>query len=312
MGQAVHSARCMALAEELHRALAAEGIPALLLKGPVMAQQAWVNPALRHYDDLDIRCPRLPYPVLAAILQRHGLRPELPDTNRQLARWRFGWGVAFAAEDGILVECNWRMFPPHFPWPRKLDRDRMLHAEPCRLDHGSVVGPTPGFHLLYGCLHALWHGWDRLAWLVDIAGLLVCHPESLAQARVLAGSHGFLRQVLNTGCELSDSLLGPLPSVHHLDVSTLPAQQAAFCYDAHPNRLVTVRNEQSRYMNRTERLRYTFQRCLTPGDPDFQRWRLPAGLHGMYWFLRLARIATRPVRPRPRPATGSDPSAGSR
>ncbi len=144
-------------------------------------------------------------------------------------------------------------------------------------------------------MHALWHGWDRLAWLVDIAGLLVRHPESLDQARILAGRHHFLRQALEAGCDLSDALLGPLPGLSDGDHGSMPRQQAVFCRDPPRSSFATMRKEHMRYMTPGERLRYTLRRALIPGDPDFRFCRFPAGLHGLYWFLRPVRIAAHHV-----------------
>ncbi len=288
--QALYAARCVAIAERVHTQFTQKGAPVVVIKGPILAQQAWPQPGLRNYDDVDIRCSRMPYAALATVLQKADLHPELQDAKRQAARWRFGWGVGFVGEEQVRVECNWRMFPPHYPWPRRLDPDRMQDAVPCALDHDTVMGPSPALHLLYSCLHALWHGWDRLAWVVDMAGLLVRHPDSLAQARRLAGRHGFLRQALNAGCDLSDSLLGPLPGVRDVDLG-LRSPQAVFCCAPRRNSFATRRKEHMHCMNRAERLRYTIRRVFTPGDPDFRLWRLPTGLHGMYWCLRPVRIA---------------------
>jgi len=301
-GQAQYTANCTATAESVFKQLRA-AIPSVgLIKGPALAVQAWPQPGLRNYDDLDFHCAFVRYEQLRDALAALGYEPGIPQDARNAQLWHFGWGVAFAHPQGPRIECNHRLFPPHFPWPSRLNREVQSRWQMQQLDHVAVRAPSPDVHLLYCCMHALWHGWDRLAWLVDIAGLLVRHPESLAQARTLAGRHGFLRQALKAGCELADALFGPLPGVRDADQGSMPRQQALFCCDPRRHSLSDIRKEHMRHMNRTERLRYTLRRMCTPGDPDFQYWCLPAGLHGMYWFLRPFRIAVCPSRIKHGPA----------
>ncbi len=291
-GQMQYTATCTAAAETIHARLR-DAIPAVgLIKGPALAVQAWPQPGLRQYDDLDFRCAFVPYGRLREAFSTLGYEPVIPREARNAHLWHFGWGVAFDRPGGPLVECNHRMFPPFFPWPSRVRRAVRSCWRMQTLDQVPVNIPGPELHLLIGCMHALWHGWDRIAWLVDIAGLLVRHPESLDRARTLAGRGGFSRRALEAGCGLAASLLGPLPGVRTVDPGSPSGWQALFGDDPR-SRVEAARREHLRCMDGPERLRYTIGRAFTPGDPDFRWWCLPAGLRPAYWLLRPVRIALR-------------------
>lgn len=290
-GQLLHAEKSMAAAESIYAHMS-RTIPDLgLIKGPALALQAWPQPGLRSYDDLDFRCAHVPYDRLRDAFAALGYQPGLSRHAHNAHLWHFGWGVSFVHPNGPLVECNHRLFPPHFPWPSRLGIADRSQWEMLPFDHVSVAVPCPDLHLLYCCMHALWHGWDRLAWLVDIAGLLVRHPASLDQARTRAGPHGLLRKALETGCDRAASLVGPFPGVRTAGAGVSVPPQDVSGSDLPRNRLAALRQAHLRQMNGFERLRYTMRRMLTPGDPDFHWWCLPAERHAPYWFLRPIRIA---------------------
>ncbi len=292
-GQALHTARCAAVAEQLAAAL--EGtLPNLaVIKGPVLAVQAWPQPALRHYDDLDLRCDHVDYARLHASFAAQGYRAEHADRRRNGHLWHYGWGVAFIGPDGLRIECNHRMFPPHFPWPARTDAGSPGNPwETVLLDACAVRAPAPSPHLLLACLHAVWHGWERVSWVVDIAGLLVRCPEALPGARMLAKT-GFPRRALDHACRVANGLFGPLPgfpagaSDQNEDlraaVSLLMRKDTSdgFC---------VARRLHHGLLNHRERVGYTLRRILIPGDLDFQRWPLPAAWRHAYWVLRPVRL----------------------
>ncbi|NCD23716.1 MAG: hypothetical protein EOL90_12375, partial [Spartobacteria bacterium] len=110
-GQARHSAVLTREAERVCAHLSSR-LPALnLIKGPALAAQAWAQPGLRSFDDLDLVCPRKEYPLLLAGMQQAGYVPAADDPRRMEHLWHYGWGVAFRHPEGFLVEANHRFFP---------------------------------------------------------------------------------------------------------------------------------------------------------------------------------------------------------
>jgi len=291
-GQAQHAVRCALEAERIYGHLR-QSIPGIaIVKGPALAVQAWPQPGLRHFDDLDFRCGKTEYCRLRDAFGSLGYRPAIEDAGRHENLWSFGWGVSFSRADGFLVECNHRMFPTHYPWPPRLDRTGAGLWCLLALDRHDVLTLAPAPHLLYCCLHAVWHGWERLSWAVDIAGLLVRHPEALAAARMLAKA-GFPLRSLEHACGVANGLFGPLPGFpagssaqdeELREVESLLMRQVA------AGGFRVARRLHHGLLNRRERLGYTLRRILIPGDPDFQRWSLPAACRHGYWVLRPLRL----------------------
>ena len=290
-GQAQRAARATLEAERIFARLSSR-IPSLaLVKGPALAAQAWPQPGLRSFDDLDFICARNGYPELAAGLEELGYAPAEADSRRMENLWHFGWGAAFRRPDGFLVEANHRFFPPHYPWPRGLDAARAEGFAPLELDGGAVRAPTPAVHLLLACAHAVWHGWARLAWIVDIAGLLARHPGIRPQAEALAADGAFARRTLAAGCGVAEAIFGPglagaLPPVPEEEIAAARALLEGTAPG--PDGRV-LRRFHERFMAPREILAYRLRRIFIPGDGDFRRTALPGSLRGLYWLIRPAR-----------------------
>ena len=271
-------------------ALLAPRLPTLaLVKGPALAAQAWPAPELRIFDDLDFQCARGDLPQLVAGLVEAGYAPHIDDPRRVALRWHYGWGIGFRHPDGYKVEVNHRFFPPHYPWPRGLDTGRADLFGPQPLEGTLVRTPVPALHLLQGCLHAVWHGWERLAWLVDIAGLLARHPDSLAQAQALAAGCPFAMRTLAAGAAVAENIFGPGLAGGDGGPAADPAVagSVALLTGAAPvpaGRQLRIFHE--RFMRPREKLAYRLRRIFTPGDGDFQWLVLPPALRGLYWLLR--------------------------
>lgn len=298
-GQVQHAARYVAEAERLHGLLAHRLRCCVLIKGPPLAAQAWPEPGLRIYDDLDFMCCPRDFPQLRMILKNEGYVPRARNARHFAHLWYFGWGVAFQHPNGQMVEVNHRFFPAHYPWPARGRRNWHDHFAPQQLDTVAVCAPMPALHLLLSCLHATWHGWARLVWLVDIAGLLVRHPEARRQAQELAEGSPFAELVLNVGCNVAEEILGPgitplangaavareMTTVRHL----LDGTEA-------PLRRSHLRRFHEVFMTRAEMLRHRARRFFTPGEGDFRWISLPVWLRCLYRVVRPLRVLLYGIR----------------
>lgn len=293
-GQAQHSARCALEAERLAAQLSPT-IPTLtLVKGPALAAQAWPDPGLRSFDDLDFLCARRDFPQLLAGMKAAGYVPEIEEPRRVAHRWHYGWGISFLHPDGFMVEVSCRFFPPHYPWPGRLDGRRNALYMDQKLDGASVRAPVPALHLLVCCLHAVWHGWARLAWLADIAGLLVRYPNLYSQAEAWTMRCPFAQKTLIAGCGVAEALFGP-----GLTAAPLPTAPPAVVGEAVALLNGTARSMSGRelrgfheqFMTPAEKAAYRVRRVFFPGDGDFQWVPLPGALRGLYWILRPIRGA---------------------
>ena len=289
-GQTLHAAR---LSEELSRIVDAlnRSVQGLcLVKGPALAEQAWPREGLRCFDDLDFRCEKNSLPALVDGLSALGYQVKARDDAHRDNLWHFGWGLEFRHSDGMMVEFNHRMFPPHFPWPGRLTRRSPELWEPLTLGQASILCPTPSLHLLLACSHAAWHGWERLGWMVDIAGLLIRHPDVLTAAQALAPSGSFLSNALHCGCAIASKIFGPLPGVDSAGTECLTSQALELLVRDEPDVPVQVQREiHHQLMSSRERAVYTARRFATPGDPDFTSCSLPRSLNSLYWVARPVR-----------------------
>ena len=291
-GQARHTALFTHEAARLFALLAPRLQALALVKGPALAAQAWPAPDLRIFDDLDFQCAREDFPRLAAGLAEAGYAPRIDDPRRMAHRWHYGWGVGFQHPDGYKVEVNHRFFPPHYPWPCGLTTDRadLFVMQP--LDDAPMRVPAPALHLLQCCLHAVWHGWERLAWLVDIAGLLARHPDSLAQAQTLTTECPFAARTLAAGWAVADAVFGPgLAGGGRMSpAEPAVAEARAILAGAAPTPAGSrLRKFHEQFMRPAEKAVYRLRRVFTPGDGDFQWYSLPPALRGLYWLLRPVR-----------------------
>lgn len=293
-GQAQHTARCTFEAERLFAQLS-PALPKLaLIKGPAIAAQAWPEPGLRSFDDLDFLCALGDYPRLQERLRAAGYLPAVEDPRRMAHLWHFGWGVTFRHPAGFMVEVNHRFFPPHYPWPRRLDGSREGLFRMQTLAGAAVRAPTPALHLLLGCLHAVWHGWVRLAWLADIAGLLVRNPGIFTQAETWTEGCFFARQALIAGCGVAEALFGPGLATPALPLPLPAVSSGAMAFLQGTARDMAGRELRAfheQFMTDAEKAAYRVRWICTPGDGDFKWMSLPEALRGLYWLLRPMRAA---------------------
>ncbi len=289
-GQALFTARLSDEAARIADALSGSVEGLRVVKGPALEKQAWPRLGLRSFDDLDFRCKKDALPALVDGLSALGYQVKAQDDHHRDNLWHFGWGLEFRHPTGLMIEVNHRMFPPHFPWPERLTRQNSEQWAFVELNGTPVCCPVPSLHLLLVCAHAAWHGWERLAWIVDMAGLLIRHPGVFPQAQSLVGGSTFLNNTLECGCRIASEIFGPLPGIGLSGADPLTAQAIKRLVRDKPDvPLQTQREIHHHLMSLPERAVYTARRLATPGDPDFISWPLPPCLNGLYWI-------TRPVR----------------
>ena len=309
LAQAQQSARYTYAAIQIKNKLQQAISPApILIKGPGLAIQAWPDPALRAFDDFDFRCRREDFASFKKVALAAGYLPFHTNAEEAEHLWHYGWGVTFRHADGFYLEVNHRLFPTHFPCPASLaPPDHVSPVSEQLLDGERILLPTPAAHLVLASAHALWHGGERLAWIADIAGLLVRHPDIMQPAQQLCGNHTFLRRSLLTACLLADQLFGPelagwetikdnmRPQInpHMLDAcKTYRSQLTA----PHPPCHATRRRLQRPLCSIREKLRACLLQALIPGDPDFSSLCLKPEQRNRYWLHRPLRILRERIR----------------
>jgi hypothetical protein len=161
---------------ELHRVLEVlEGaqVPALALKGPALAVQAYGDLSLRSYADVDVLVP----PTAAESSVRALLGAGYADRRARFGRppsprhWH-DWG--FTAPDGqTLVEVHWSLTSPR-RFPCVDSGEAWEPSGHTRVPIGSRTVPAlrPELLLPLLAIHATSHSWGWLEFPASVAGLL--------------------------------------------------------------------------------------------------------------------------------------------
>ena len=292
-GQAVHSARLTAMAESLFTALEEASLPALLIKGPALAAQAWPASGIRAFDDLDLRCRAADWERVEQVVCAHGFEPDIPSARTRSHYWRYGWGLTYRHTTGSWLELNHRYFAAFLPAPHALHDigGAILMQQP--LDSRSVTALTPAAHLVLCSTHAIWHGGERLAWFADIAALLARKPDALSEAIAMTAKDHFARTSLQTACAVAARLFGSSLLDGYELTATQPEAEglilAQLAADGPPDRHAQ-RHLHELCLNRVEHVRYRVKRAFIPGDGDFRAFSLPRPLAWLYWLTRPVRV----------------------
>jgi hypothetical protein len=198
---------------ELFRLLelfAAQDILALVVKGPVLAMQAYADPTIRSYSDLDLLVRQPDIRRATESLLVAGYQAAVPlsaiDAGRIPGQYLFA-----KSDTNLLVELHNELTLRYFP--RRLPLEKLFAQRTVvRLDHHEVPVLAVEDELVYICVHGATHLWDRLNWIADVAAL-VTHQSDIdwMAVRGTAKEVG-VERMLHTGLHLAADLLrAPLP-----------------------------------------------------------------------------------------------------
>lgn len=151
---ATRTLRLQATMAALARALAADDIPVIVLKGAYLAHDVYGNAALREMIDLDILVRREHLQLAVDLLVAHGYKPSRPfsvdrDTtvNHHVTRLRKGTAC---------VEIHWNITKPNQTY--SIDpADLWLRAVPVQIGGIAVFALSPEDLLLHLCFHTSYH-----------------------------------------------------------------------------------------------------------------------------------------------------------
>lgn len=168
----------MALTAELValvRALEAQGIRALAYKGPALALQAYGDPALRRFGDLDLVVEPAALDRTAATLQALGFTGDAFATpSRRAAVLRDGHHLALA-RGAVVVELHWRFGKRIFGYAEDL-AGAWERRDALSIAGASVPVLGVGDHLLALSIHASKDAWPALEGILSIAVLARALP----------------------------------------------------------------------------------------------------------------------------------------
>lgn len=281
----------------------AEGVPALPLKGSVLAVSLYGDVALRQCSDLDLLVCKRDMRRARQALASLGYRPRLPITRGQ------EHALMHSAHDDVFdrpgiplrVEIHWRLTPGYFSFPLAPEWlwQRVNHTD---LGGRAVPALPPEELLLFLCAHGTKHLWERLLWICDVAELIRVYPDMNWQhVTELARSLGSERMLL-LGLHLAHDLLGiHLPEPLHRRACADTRVRALGAYvltrlfqpaPEPPELLESARFHLQARERARDRARYCLLLVAAPTTGDLACLPLPACLSPWgYYLLRPMRLA---------------------
>jgi hypothetical protein len=180
-------------------------IQALVIKGPVLAVEAYADPGTRSYGDLDLLVRQRDIHRATELLFASGYQAVV--SLDAIRRGKIPGQYLFCKPDAkLLVELHNDLTLRYFPRPLPIE-DFFARQIRVRLDAHEVPAPSPEDHLVLICVHGAKHFWERLALIADVAGF-VARQTSISWER--AGSSAKAVQsehLLHTGLRLAMNVL---------------------------------------------------------------------------------------------------------
>ncbi len=306
--------RNLALRAELVRLLRAfedEGIAVISIKGPLLADRYYRQPALREFGDLDLLVSEADRDRAWQLLLRLNYHSPYQNTDLQNR-----YHVVFCHRDSEeVVELHWRIAGPQFGC---YYRGGFLWEGARRVPYlgTSVLQPTIEANLLYLAIHAYKHDWARLQWLLDFPELLASAEgvdwDALDRLAREQHAHRLLRATLQLVAHFFPGQSG-VPQGHALAAPALSKKQirrvvrllAGPASDAD-----TLQNFYALRVAMADSIRDQWRLILDtlkPSDRDKELLRLPAALRPFSIILRPFRLAARLLRRRSREAERRQP-----
>jgi hypothetical protein len=290
--------RALTQLAEVIDALAANGIDALPYKGPILALQAYGDPAVRESRDLDLLIRQDDLWNALAVLGRLGYRSDsiLGLRPRRIADYYAynGHDILFA-QDKLPIEPHWALAPRTFCTELDTARifDRAISIETAEGRRFSCFAPEDS--LLTAAIHGGKEQWSRLLWVADVAGLLHAHALDWAAVLERAREAGCLRMTL-LAAELARDLLGArLPD--HVQRSIREDRVVArlvervradlFTQTAAPSVFTLTQFRWHLRERPADRWRYAARTLFVARVPHFRNIDLPDWLSFLYPAVRL-------------------------
>src|SRR5713226_1331612 len=192
---------------ELFRVLdrfTSEGIGALVVKGPVLAMQAYGDPAMRSYGDLDLLVRQRDIRRATELMSAAGYVAEVPLSA--IDAGKIPGQYLFSMPDSKLIvefhnDCTLRYFPRRLPLEECFSRQIRV-----RLDSHEAPALSVEDELVLICIHGAKHFWERLMWIADVAALASRQTgidwQRVADSAKAVGAERMLHTGLRLACDL--------------------------------------------------------------------------------------------------------------
>ena len=182
-----------------------QGIGAVVTKGPVLAVQAYSDPAMRSYGDLDLLVGQRDIRRATEVMITAGYAPAVPLSA--IDAGKIPGQYLFTRPDSKLIvelhnDLTLRYFPRRLPLEEFFARQILV-----RVDAHDVPALSVEDELVLICIHGAKHFWERLMWIADVAAL-VSRQTGIDWKRVADSARTVgAERMLHAGLRLAADLL---------------------------------------------------------------------------------------------------------
>jgi len=282
---------------ETTRAIEAEGFPVIALKGPAFALQAWGDPAMREYSDLDLLVKPRHLPEVAKLLAARGYRARryAPDDNYGAAF--FDFESEFTIADGVAIDLHIKLAPSYFP--AGIDSERLWqNIVRVEMEGASVATSNPIDSARFVAAHAAKHGWRCLGFVSDFAALASSVQLDWQALFDETGSQS--RRMLSVGVILAREMCGARIPAEFAAVARRDRVAACLAHDIRARMFETSADSLSLFHDwvvplrsiegTAVRLRYVAGRAFRPTVEDREFIDLPRKIQWAYYLTRPLRM----------------------
>lgn len=206
-GMRAHQLLALSLTAELFRLLddfAKAGIETIPVKGPVLSQVAYEDPALRSFGDIDLLLPQRFMPTAIERMLVMGFAPELP--LETLRSEKIPGEYAFRRA-GRLVELHTEKTFRHYPRTMRIE-EMVERKRQVSLDARLVPVLSLEDELVFDCIHGGKDFWERLMWVSDVAALLTKYPTVDWERACHTAEEVGAKRMWHVGSQLAATVLG--------------------------------------------------------------------------------------------------------
>jgi len=296
----VFAARNAYLLHELARLLAlfaAERIPVIPYKGPVIATLAYGDVGLREFNDLDLLVQPQDIERASRVLRDAGFETRNRLTPREQAHVQKEFKEYCFQSGLVVVEPHWSITARRFPFP--IDYAALWdRARPAALGHAMALVFAPEDMLVIQCVTGGKSRWRRLELVCDVAELLQAFPdldwEAVEGRAIASGSARMLLLGLGLATELLEA---PLPAAINnkiqADTHVLRLRRKVIEGLFDTQEKTTTRRSPTRFSpllmamreRPVDRWAYLWRTLTTPTVPHLRRYPLPTTLWPLYRVL---------------------------
>jgi len=182
------------------------GIDCIAVKGPVISQLAYGDPALRSYGDLDFLVRHKDVQAAVQRLMAMGFEPDLP--LKVIRSDKIPGEYLFRRkETPRLVELHTEQTFRHFPEPMRIDE--MIGRKRRALVEGrDVPALSLEDEVMFDCVHGGKDFWERLMWVCDVAAIFARSPEIDWEKTRRSAAEVGAERMLRTGVLLATNVFG--------------------------------------------------------------------------------------------------------